>query len=72
MSEIDEIVAKSNAATPRRNSTMMPRKPEPNTVAVEALYLVLDKISERGLDSLTAAERKLLEDMSKELRGERR
>jgi membrane associated rhomboid family serine protease len=70
MSEIDEIVAKSNAATPRRNSPVMPpRKVESNPVAGEALDLVLDKISERGLDSLTAAERKLLEDMSKELRG---
>ncbi len=73
MSEIDEIVAKSNAAAPRRNSTAAPqRKAEPDSGAAGALDLVLDKISERGLDSLTPAERKLLEDMSKELRGDRR
>jgi hypothetical protein len=29
---------------------------------------VLDKISEHGIDSLTSTERKLLEEMSKELR----
>jgi membrane associated rhomboid family serine protease len=71
MSEIDEIVAKSNAVAPRRNSTLMPpRKAETNTAASDALDLVLDKISEYGLESLTPAERKLLEDMSRELRRE--
>jgi hypothetical protein len=72
MSEIDEIVAKSNAAATRRNSAVAPRKAERGSGSAAALDLVLDKISERGLDSLTPAERKLLEDMSKELRGERR
>ena len=33
------------------------------------LDLVLDKISEQGIDSLTPAERRLLEEMSKQLRG---
>jgi hypothetical protein len=69
MSEIDEIVARSNALSSRRNATVMPpRKAEQSDSAFDALNLVLDKISERGLGSLTPAERKLLEDMSKELR----
>ena len=36
----------------------------------EALNLVLDKISEQGIASLTADERKLLDEMSKKLRGD--
>jgi hypothetical protein len=36
---------------------------------VEELDLVLDKISQQGLDSLTKDERRLLEEMSKRLRG---
>jgi hypothetical protein len=31
---------------------------------------VLDKISEQGLDSLTSEERRLLEDMSRQLRND--
>jgi len=31
---------------------------------------VLDKISEKGLDSLTSDERRLLEEMSRKLRSE--
>jgi hypothetical protein len=67
LSEIDEIVARSNAMSNRRNAAVMPpRKTE--TPGSGALDLVLDKISEHGLESLTPAERKLLEDFSKELR----
>jgi hypothetical protein len=69
LSEIDEIVAKSNAAFARGNATVMPpRKVEAHDNTTNALNLVLDKISERGLDSLTPAEKKLLEDASRELR----
>jgi membrane associated rhomboid family serine protease len=67
MNEIDEIVAKSNAVASRRNMAVASRKAESGAHAA-ALDLVLDKISERGLESLTAAERKLLEDMSRQLR----
>ena len=68
MSEIDEIVAKSNAVASRKNTTFQPRKSDENGSSADALNLVLDKISQRGLESLTPAERKLLEDMSRELR----
>jgi hypothetical protein len=69
MSEIDEIVAKSNAALARGNATVAPpRKSGAHESSTSALNLVLDKISERGLDSLTPAEKKLLEDASRELR----
>jgi membrane associated rhomboid family serine protease len=71
MSEIDEIVARSNAAATRRSATAPPRKATQQGGSSAALDLVLDKISERGLESLTPAERKLLEDMSRELRGRR-
>jgi len=37
---------------------------------VEALNLVLDKISEHGLGSLTSDERRLLEEMSRQLRND--
>jgi membrane associated rhomboid family serine protease len=65
--EIDEIIARSNAALSRRTTTSPPvvgRELERLT----DLNLVLDKISEQGIDSLTSTERKLLEEMSKELR----
>jgi membrane associated rhomboid family serine protease len=65
--EIDDIVARSNAALSRRATATPPvaiKGPERLT----DLNLVLDKISEQGIDSLTSTERKLLEEMSKELR----
>jgi hypothetical protein len=45
-----------------------PGKPEPPQRVVD-LNSVLDKISQHGLDSLTSGERRLLEEMSRELRG---
>lgn len=70
-SEIDEIVARSNALTVNK-----PRQAAGPTLASrvgkkksEELNLVLDKISEHGLDSLTLDERRLLEELSKKLRG---
>ena len=68
MNEIDEIVAKSNAVASRRNTAIAPARKSESGAHSEALDLVLDKISERGLESLTAAERRLLEEMSKQLR----
>ena len=69
--EIDEIVAKSKAVVMKRQ----PAPPPTPTVKVgdkraEALNLVLDKISDQGLDSLTSEERRLLEDMSRQLRND--
>jgi hypothetical protein len=66
--EIDEIIARSNAAVSRRPAQQAP-------VAVKAtkkmseLDLVLDKISQHGIESLTHDEKRMLEEMSRELRG---
>src|SRR5687768_6815421 len=66
--EIDEIVAKSKAVVTKRQ----PIVPPVRTISkrADALNLVLDKISEQGLDSLTSEERRLLEDMSRQLRND--
>jgi membrane associated rhomboid family serine protease len=67
--EIDEIVAKSKAVvTKRQPTTPLPVKSRGKRV--DALNLVLDKISEQGLDSLTSDERRLLEEMSRQLRND--
>ncbi|MBC7789884.1 MAG: rhomboid family intramembrane serine protease [Anaerolineae bacterium] len=65
--EIDEVVARSNAITAKRvtGSTLTKRVSKSK---VEALNGVLDKISRQGLGSLTAEEKKLLEEMSRWLR----
>ena len=71
-SEIEEIIARSKAAVAKRERRE-PARPPLTLVAPsrkEALDLVLDKISEKGLDSLTSEERKLLEEMSRKLRSE--
>jgi len=71
-SEIEEILARSKAVVAKRER----REPARPPLALvtpgrkEALDLVLDKISEKGLDSLTSEERKLLEEMSRKLRSE--
>jgi membrane associated rhomboid family serine protease len=67
--EIDEIIARSSAAVARR-----PVAPPPVAVKgakrMSDLDLVLDKISQHGLESLTTDEKRLLEEMSRELRRE--
>lgn len=64
--EIDEIVAQSNAALRRRPAAA---PPAPLRQAAPAdLNSVLDKISQQGIDSLTSEERRLLEELSRELR----
>jgi membrane associated rhomboid family serine protease len=69
-SEVDEIVAKSKAIAAARRPPAPPPPPKPTAAGKkgEALDLVLDKISEHGLDSLTSDERRLLEEMSRKLR----
>jgi membrane associated rhomboid family serine protease len=65
--DIDDIIARSKAAIAQQQVGAPPlgRKEgkRPND-----LDIVLDKISQHGIDSLTRDERRLLEDLSKELR----
>lgn len=68
LDEVDEIVAQSQAVTakPPARAARAARTPDAKQ---ETLDRMLDKISEQGLDSLTADERTLLEEMSRRLRG---
>lgn len=65
---IDDVVARSNAMmTKQAASRRGARSVEPEHAALDR---VLDKISAHGLESLTGAERKLLNEASKRLRHE--
>jgi membrane associated rhomboid family serine protease len=66
--DVDEIVAQSKAAVAKRPARTA-RGTARRDARVEELNHVLDKISEHGLNSLTPAERMLLEEMSRRLRG---
>ena len=66
--EVDEIVAQSKAAVAKRPARIESKRPGPTDPRVEELDRVLDKISRTGLASLSSAEKKILEEMSKELR----
>lgn len=69
-SEVDEVVAKSNAIVARPVRAVVLNRPEDTDVALpERLNLVLDKISKHGIESLTSEEVRLLEEMSRKLRG---
>lgn len=64
----DEAVAKSKAVVVKRHAPQaLPRSV--NDPRAEALNLVLDKISASGIESLTSDERRLLDDVSRTLRG---
>ena len=64
----DEAVAKSKAVVVKRQAPQaLPRAT--NDPRAEALNHVLDKISATGIQSLTTDERKLLDEMSRKLRG---
>jgi len=65
--EVDEIVARSKAAVAKR-PRLGTDKVQPRDARSEELDRVLDKISKHGLSSLSPSERKLLEEMSKQLR----
>ena len=68
--EVDEVVAKSNAIVTRPAQAVIVTRPVDGVEqSSERLNLVLDKISKHGLDSLTSEEVRLLEDMSRKLRG---
>jgi membrane associated rhomboid family serine protease len=66
---VDEVVTRSNAVVLRESKPLqqVPRKESPKEHAAR-VNVVLDKISEQGIESLTADERKLLEEMSRKLR----
>jgi membrane associated rhomboid family serine protease len=66
--EVDDIVAKSKAIAAKRAVTLAPPSRRREAKADE-LNRVLDKISEAGIESLTGDERKILEEMSRKLRG---
>ena len=69
--EVDDIVAQSKAAVAKRPARLTPGKRSgPRDEKAEELDRVLDKISRHGLTSLTSAEKKLLDEMSKQLRDE--
>lgn len=76
--DVDEIVAKSKAvAAQQQQQRPVPRPmaaPAPGTRAEGAAELdrVLDKISLEGLESLTPAERAVLDDTARRLRAEGR
>jgi membrane associated rhomboid family serine protease len=66
--EVDDIVAKSKAIAAKRTVAVSPSSRRREARADE-LNRVLDKISQHGIESLTSDERKILEEMSKRLRG---
>ncbi|HLE57116.1 MAG TPA: rhomboid family intramembrane serine protease [Rhodothermia bacterium] len=68
--EVDEVVAKSNAIVARPvRSAIVPRTEDSTRQSAERLDIVLDKISKHGIESLTSEEVRLLEEMSRKLRG---
>jgi len=71
--DVDEIVAKSKAVAaqqPRPMARALVAPIPPREERVDELDRVLDKISREGLESLTPAERAVLDEMAKRLRGE--
>jgi membrane associated rhomboid family serine protease len=62
----DDVVAESNAVTLRPVAQAVAPDTRPRA---EQIDRVLDKISQTGIQSLTEAERQLLEEMSRRLRG---
>ena len=68
-SGVDEVVTRSNAVVLRESKPVqhVPRKESAQDHAAR-VNLVLDKISQHGIGSLTKEERHLLEEMSRKLR----
>ena len=66
--ETDDVVARSRAILARRH-TPRPTAIKGGDSKREELNRVLDKISARGIDSLSPEERKTLEEMAKRLKG---
>lgn len=68
--DVDDIVAKSKAVTARRPAVGPPATSDSAVRPSADLDIVLDKISQHGLESLTLEERRLLEEASRKLRRE--
>lgn len=68
--EVDDVVAKSKAALAQRPTFQVAPPPQRQAAPSTDLDQVLDKISQHGLESLTAGERDLLEEASRRMRGE--
>jgi membrane associated rhomboid family serine protease len=68
---VDEVVARSNAVVLRESKPLQhtPKLETPKEYAAR-VNSVLDKISQKGIESLSGDERRLLEDMSRKLRRE--
>jgi len=66
--EIDEIIARSNAAVSRRPAPPSPPLGAKGVKRMSDIDMVLDKISQQGIESLSDDEKRMLEEMSKELR----
>lgn len=71
---IDDVVARTNAETARRNAPTrrrLPRTPELESPATPpTLDAILDKISAEGIERLSPEERQFLDDHSRKLRDE--
>lgn len=67
--EVDDVIARSNALMAKRQSSAPSLANKVGKKKSDELNLVLDKISERGIGSLTHDERRLLEEMSRRLRN---
>jgi membrane associated rhomboid family serine protease len=71
--EIDDIVAQSKAAMARTRNVMpaatAPAAPTSMVAARAAMDMLLDKIADQGMQSLSSDERQLLDEMSRKLRG---
>jgi membrane associated rhomboid family serine protease len=69
--EVDEIVAQSKAAVAKSAARVGTEKAAPvRETRAEEMNRLLDKIARTGLDSLTVAERKFLDEVSRELRDQ--
>ncbi len=66
---IDDGVSRTNAQAARRATSRRQVRPE-ETPAAPSLDAILDKISAKGIDQLTAEERRFLDDYSKRRRDD--
>lgn len=65
----DEAVARSNAIVKRRPAQPVLPSPKAEKPAPADVDALLDKISREGMESLTSAERQLLEEISRRMRN---
>jgi membrane associated rhomboid family serine protease len=67
-SEVDEVVAQSRAVAGKRPVVAAPQGAANREENVETLNRLLDKISQQGISSLTVAERRELDEVSRGLK----